>query len=59
MIELLTLLKSDGMDKSFAHAPTIEVVLWMVLDTHFISVSQVPTHAPLDSSHVIEEAKLV
>ena len=31
-----------------AHTPTIEACLWLVLDTHFISILQVLTHAPLD-----------
>jgi hypothetical protein len=47
------------MERSYAHAPIIEVFLWLVLDTHLIFVSQVPTRDPLDLGHMIEEAKQV
>ena len=36
---------SDGMEKELAHTPTIEAFLWLVLDTHLISMLQMPTHA--------------
>ena len=57
MIECLTLLMSDGMERSLHALPQIEAVLWVVLDTSLISVSQVPTHARLDLGQVIKEAK--
>ena len=56
MIELLILLMSDGMEK-LAHAPIMEAFLWLVLNVHLTSFSQVPTHAQVDSGQVIEEAK--
>ena len=48
---------SDGMERSLHTLPQIEAVLWVVLDTSLISVSQEPTHAPLDLGQVIKEAK--
>ena len=42
-------------EKKLAHAPTIVAFLWLVLDTHLISISQVPTHVRLDLGKVIEE----
>jgi hypothetical protein len=45
------------MEKKIAHSPTIEVSLWLVLDTHLTYVLQVPTHARVYLGQMIEEAK--
>ena len=57
MRELLTPFKIDEMERSLHTLPQLKHSFWLVLDTHLISVSQVPTHAPLDLGQVIEEAK--
>ena len=43
--------------KKLAHIPIIEAFLWLVLDTHLISVSQVLTRVRLDLGQVLEEVK--
>ena len=55
MIELLTLLKSDEMDRSLHILLQLKHFLWLVLDTCLIFVS----HVQLDIGKVIEEAKQV
>jgi hypothetical protein len=57
MTKLLTLLKSDVMKRSLHMLPQLKHFPWLVLDARLIFVSQVPTHAQLDTSQVIEEAK--
>ena len=59
MIELFILLKSDGMERSLHMLLQSEAFLWLMLDTHIISTSQVPTHAKLDLDLVIKETKKV